>query len=143
MILTAPNQLNKNEGLLEISHRFLHHAEYSKFNMVWNPLIDIFEDSNGFKVVLEIPGIETGNLAIKSNSRKLLVRGSKERIPDDLQDASNRLDCGFGIFERAISFPTDLKAEEITSNYNNGLLTIHLPKVNASVPKSIKITFEN
>ena len=60
MILTAPKINNKNEGMIEVSRRLLHHPGYVKTNLVWNPSIDIFEDANGFKVIIETPGIDAG-----------------------------------------------------------------------------------
>ena len=80
---------------------------------------------------------------MKATASQLFVRGSKERHPEPLENASNRFDYGFGFFERTIHFPAEIKEDEVKVNYMNGLLTIHLPKATVSAPVTIKIIFEN
>lgn len=109
----------------------------------WNPLTDIIEDTNGFKILLEIPGIRVSDIKIEASKTQLIVYGMKGKEFGHTNEAYSRQERGYGKFQRTIQFPAPIDPECICTDYQNGIFTVFLPKVQASIPKSIKIVFDN
>jgi|ADurb_Cas_02_Slu_FD_contig_21_2056251_length_555_multi_3_in_0_out_0_1 HSP20 family protein len=110
---------------------------------LWNPLTDIIEDAKGFKVLLEIPGMRIADIQVKVRGSQLEVWGTKGREFGCTAESCSRLEREFGHFHRIIQFPAPVDGDGICTDYQNGILTVSLPKIRASVPRSIKIIFDN
>ena len=112
-------------------------------NLDWNPLVDIYEDREGFQVVMEMPGIDLTDISVEAAPKKLVVKGIK-KLSSEIQDGTrSRQERTFGSFKREISFPTEIRSDGIQTKIHNGLMTVSLPKVNHSTPQTVRITFEN
>jgi HSP20 family protein len=123
------------------SVRFIDTPKHTNFE--WNPLVDIYEDSSGFQVLMEMPGIDLTDISVEAAPKSLIVKGIKKfsaAIPDGTRSRQER---AFGSFKREIAFPTEIRSDAIQTKIHNGLLTVSLPKVNHSAPQSVRITFEN
>lgn len=94
------------------------------------PRIDVFQTEQHVVVVVELPGVNspnTVNMKLK-NSRVLWIKGE---IPCDypaFEGDISQSERFFGDFERKISLPYDVTVTQVRSVFNDGLLTVHLPK---------------
>jgi HSP20 family protein len=106
------------------------------------PLLNVKETDNAFVVTAEIPGMKTEDLEIHVEGDTLTLKG--ERKPYDAgQDASyHRRERASGTFQRSLTLPTKVDAEQVKATYKDGVLTISLTKEPAAVPKQIEITSE-
>ncbi|MEW6236628.1 MAG: Hsp20/alpha crystallin family protein [Candidatus Omnitrophota bacterium] len=109
----------------------------------WKPAVDIIENAECFVIEMDLPGIDADRLIVETGEDFMVVRGEKKKTDERPFVAANRLERGFGAFERSISLPVAIVSEAITTTYENGVMTIHLPKKEISVPKTIKIDFIN
>ena len=109
----------------------------------WKPAVDIIENAECFVVEMDLPGIDADRLIVEAGEDFMVVSGEKKKTDDRPFVTANRLERGFGAFQRSISLPVAIVREAITTAYENGVMTIHLPKKEISVPKAIKIDFIN
>lgn len=90
---------------------------------------DIYEDEQNLQIVMELPGVAKEDVTISmDNERKLTIKGEKKRSEDYEKRNIVRSESNFGKFTRSFVLSNDLDDSQITANYQNGLLTLNIPK---------------
>jgi HSP20 family protein len=96
------------------------------------PNVDLVEEKGKYVAFVEVPGFDRSEIELSVKDGVLTIAGNKpeDNAPcetDEKEYIIQERRCG-GVFRRAINIPNPVKAEEISAKYNNGLLTIELPK---------------
>lgn len=103
------------------------------------PFIDLFQkDNDDVVLTAEIPGMKKADIKIevKNNS----VRLSGERKLNHPEDSSfHRVERRNVQFDRTIRLPYKVESEKVEAEYQNGVLTISMPRAESDRPKQIKI----
>jgi HSP20 family protein len=143
MIHTTPTTRTKPDGRFHSPGLFTSKNAPCESTPRWNPLIDIFEDASCFKVLFEIPGMNERDIMVNASSRQLVVRGERKRESDNNVNSCGYFERGRGNFERKVSFPTDVLSSKVEIFYQNGLLTVFLPKSATCKPRPVTVIFED
>ena len=88
------------------------------------PSLDISQDDGRIEIVVEMPGVERDAIDINMDDGMLIISGEKK----GQQKKDGYTERTFGRFERHISIPATVDLDQAEANYDNGLLTITLPK---------------
>lgn len=96
---------------------------------------NVFEDDNRVVVQLEVPGLEKENLDIEVLGTTLTVHGEKAFERETTQGRYRVLQCAYGSFQRSVSLPAEVIADQTRATYKNGVLRIELPKAHAGAPR--------
>jgi HSP20 family molecular chaperone IbpA len=105
----------------------------------YQPNTDIFEDESSLTVVMEMPGVQRGNLEIKIEKNVLDVEGKIDfSAYKDLEPVYTEYNVGH--YRRSFSLSSKIDQEKIGAELNDGLLTLVLPKAEEAKPRSIKIS---
>lgn len=106
----------------------------------YSPDIDVTETDAAFVVVCDLPGMEKDKIEVRFKGGDLFIRGSREAVKEekDLPGWYVR-ERSSGSFERVISIGTGVKEEAITAEYQNGVLTVTLPKTESAAKPGRKI----
>ena len=105
----------------------------------WSPLVDVHEDEDAFRVDMELPGFERSDVSVSLEDGTLTVSGERRYSDDAREKSAHRLERKYGSFSRSFSFPGQIEVAKITAAFENGLLTIVLPKSETMKPKQIDI----
>lgn len=106
-----------------------------------SPKIQVEENKDIVNVTAEIPGIDEKNIDLKvSSDGYLSISGEKKS--QSLQDSKDNYfsEISYGMFKRTIQLPWDLDYEATTAKYNNGVLTVSIPKSQVEKQKFKKIS---
>ena len=116
----------------ERMHRqFFRLAASERTQAVWEPPVDVFEDEREIIVVVALPGVASGCVAITYESGMLVVRAER-RVPfAGLRRAVRRIEIPYGFFERRIQLP-EVRLDAGTSEYVDGCLILRLRKAGNS-----------
>jgi HSP20 family protein len=102
------------------------------------PAIDIMEDQEAFYLTADLPGFSKDNIQLRYENRALTLSG--ERHPEEISGARcHRAESFNGKFQRSFTLPLDIDVEKIKAELKNGVLTITLPKQEASKPRQISV----
>ncbi len=106
-----------------------------------SPKIQVVENKDSVKVTAEIPGIEEKDIDLQVSADGVLSI-SGEKKGESVQDEKNNYfsEISYGMFKRTIQLPWDLDYEATTAKYNNGVLTVLIPKSPEEKQKFKKIT---
>jgi len=105
----------------------------------WAPAADIYETEQALVVKVDLPDVEAKDLDIRVENNILTIRG--ERNFESKVSESNylRVERTFGSFARSFALANTVNAEAIKADYNNGVLTLTIPKREEAKPKQIKV----
>ena len=125
-----PFQLFDELGLAPLAE-----AEYT-------PMLEVTETEGEWRVHAELPGVDPKDVTITVTGNLLTLRGEKKFEEKGEGENVRRAERRYGKFLRSLEFPVDLDAAKVVAKAKNGILTIHLPKAEAALPKTIDIKVE-
>lgn len=105
----------------------------------WAPTVDIYEGQNELVAKVDLPGVDEKDIDIRLENSILTIRGERKFEKSVSEDNYLRVERAYGSFARTFSLPNTVNAEGINASYNNGVLTIHMPKREESTPKQVKV----
>jgi len=105
----------------------------------WMPLVDIFEEPDHIRLVAEVPGVSPENVKIFVEGNLLTIKGTKDQVAEEKAEKVHRYERTYGAFERTFTLPATVAPEKIKATYENGVLTLTLPKMEAAKPHLIKV----
>ncbi len=103
------------------------------------PAVNIKEDKDGFEVEMSAPGFEKGDFKIELNN-SLLTISSEKKIENETKEGQQftRREFSYQSFSRAFTLPETVEGEKIAAKYENGILSINIPKKEEAKPKPVK-----
>jgi len=107
---------------------------------VWRPSVDIAETEDHYELKAEIPGLSKKEIKISVENNVLTLSGEKKHEEETSNKNYHRVETQYGRFERSFQLPEQVKAEEIKARYNNGVLTVEIPKAEKVKPKEIAVS---
>ena len=106
----------------------------------WNPAVNVYQDKDRFTVVVELPGLKKEEIEISLHDDTLTISGERKREESSEQEfLTERL---YGKFQRSLTLPTAVDAEEVKASYKDGLLQVVLPKAEEAKPKQIEVALK-
>jgi HSP20 family protein len=109
--------------------------------MEWIPPMDVEERDDAITLALELPGVSREQVQVTVENGVLTIAGEKKISPENGHESNGArfIERHFGRFERVLTLPQSVDAEKITANYENGVLTLTLPKSAESRRRKIEI----
>ena len=105
----------------------------------WAPAVDIFENEHDLSVKADLPGIDPKDLDIRVENNILTIRGERKFEKNQEQGDYLRVERAYGSFSRSFALSNTVNTEAIKADYQNGLLTLLIPKREEAKPKQIKV----
>jgi len=106
----------------------------------WTPAVDIKENDSDIRIDLELPGMKPEDVEITAENGLLTIRGEKrsERKEGD-EGRYHVVERSYGTFMRTFSLPQGVDESQIQAEFNEGVLSIRIPKAALPQPKRIQI----
>ena len=105
----------------------------------WAPAVDIIENEQELVVKADLPDIDPKELDIRVENNILTIRGERKFEKNVKQGNHLRVERAYGSFARSFSLANTVNAEAIKADYQNGVLTLTVPKREEAKPKQIKV----
>jgi len=103
------------------------------------PAIDMFQTDNEVVVKASIPGYKTDDVQISISGDILTLKGEMKQEDEKKDKAWHIREQRWGSFERAVVLPTEVIADKAKAEFENGLLSVTLPKAEEVKPKTITV----
>ena len=105
----------------------------------WSPVSDVAETDESIVVSCELPGLSREEIEIKLADGVLSVSGERKVHREADGDQYHRIERSYGPFLRNFTLPTSVDSEKIVAQYQNGVLSVLLPKRPETVPRKITV----
>jgi HSP20 family protein len=104
------------------------------------PETDVLETEKEIRVVTEMPGLKRDNIEIDVENNVLTIRGEKrEERTEGEQGRWHLAERRYGTFSRSFVLPRDVDAESIQASFQDGVLTVTVPKSEKARRRRIEI----
>lgn len=98
---------------------------------VQRPAIDLYEDEGNFFVQAELPGFDRKEIDVELEKNRLVIKGARKVKEGDEKSEIT--------FNRAVSLPDAVMPEKVSAKYDNGILTVTIPKAETAKPLRIEV----
>jgi len=115
------------------------YGENAEGERTWAPPIDIYETADAYKVVAELPGFTPDQVDVTVNEGTLTIKGERKFYEETNEENFHRIERRFGAFQRLVSLPQQVQADKVEAGFENGVLTVSIPKAELVKPRKIEI----
>lgn len=105
----------------------------------WVPAVDVFEEADAIRITAEIPGVKPDDVKISLEGNLLTIHGTKQQEAEEKTERVHRYERTYGAFERSFTLPSSVEPKDIKATYDNGVLTVSLPKSERAKPRQIEV----
>lgn len=113
-------------------------AERTHSGKVFSPPVDIYETKDDIVMIADMPGVAKDAIDINLEKGVLSIKGRVDSFtPDGFELTYAEYDVGD--YERSFTLDDTIEQEKIEASYNNGVLTLRLPKAEKVKPKKIEV----
>lgn len=105
----------------------------------WAPAVDIYETENEVVVKADLPDVQEKDIDVRVENNTLTIRGERKFESEVHRENYLRVERAYGTFTRSFSLPNTVSTETIRAEYQNGVLSVHMPKREESKPRQVKI----
>ena len=103
------------------------------------PELDMYQDNNNIVVKAALPGLKAEQVTINVSGDMLTLRGEYAQEEEKKERTYHLRERRSGSFERTIRLPAEVASEKAAAEFENGILTVTLPKSESVKPRSIAI----
>ena len=93
------------------------------------PSVDISESRKGYRISVEVPGIDEDAIDLAIDGHDLVISGEKRRESESDDEGFHRVERAYGQFRRVLSLPDDADLDGISARFRRGVLTIEVPRL--------------
>src|SRR6202166_5005426 len=105
----------------------------------WAPAVDIMETEHELIVKADLPDVDPKDLDIRVENNILTIRGER-KFEKQVNDSNYlRVERAYGSFARSFQLANTVNSEAIKADYQNGVLTLHIPKREEAKAEQIKV----
>ncbi len=105
----------------------------------WAPAVDIYETEHELVVKADLPEVDPKDLDIRVENNVLTIRGERKFEKKVNEENYLRVERSFGSFARSFTLANTVNPDAIKAEYQNGVLTLSIPKREEAKPKQIKV----
>jgi HSP20 family protein len=117
-----------SEDFIRIMHALFLPAGESRYESPWRPAADVYRGRNGWLVKFELAGVRPEDLELTVLGNCLTLRGVR-RDNTALEGCRYyQMEIAYSPFERSLTLPCDLERANVTSEYRDGMLLVHIPE---------------
>lgn len=106
---------------------------------VITPAIDMYETDNDVVVKTALPGVKPDDVDVTVTGNTLNIKGEMKEEFDETKGDYHYRERRVGAFHRAVTLPVEVEAGKAEASFDNGVLTLRLPKAEEVKPKQITI----
>ncbi|MFN2120722.1 MAG: Hsp20/alpha crystallin family protein [Anaerolineales bacterium] len=106
---------------------------------IGGPSVDMFETENDVVIKASVPGLKADDAQINVTGEMLTLKGETKETTEENEKSYHMREQRYGAFERSISLPTLVTPEKAKAEFEDGILTVTLPKAEEVKPKTITV----
>lgn len=94
----------------------------------WMPAVDLVDAGDDYALEVVLPGMGAENIEIEASRKSITISGERVAAEVDENKTVLRRERRYGSFRRVVQLPVVIDHENVSADYSNGILTVHVPK---------------
>ncbi len=140
MTLTRWNPFRELDAILNQYNRAVTQNPWPSTSPAWAPSVDITENNDAFLIKAELPAVKKDDIKVEINQGVLTLSG--ERKQESRDEKAHRIERFYGSFSRSFTLPDNVEESAIAAAYQDGVLTLTLPKTVEAKPLTRTVTIQ-
>lgn len=112
-------------------------VEHTRCGCYYRPNVDIIEQPDELVLMADVPGVDGDNVNVDFEDGMLSIHAHVKQPEDEHEYLIN--EYGVGDYCRTFQVAETINAEKIEAECHDGVLVLHLPKIEAAKPRKIKV----
>ncbi|SKC17026.1 Hsp20/alpha crystallin family protein [Dyadobacter psychrophilus] len=92
------------------------------------PAVNVVESTEGFRIEVAAPGLQKSDFKLNLEKNQLTISAQKEQKEEEKNEKYTRREFKYASFQRTFTLPNSIDGDKIEATYNEGVLSIALPK---------------
>jgi HSP20 family protein len=105
----------------------------------WTPVVDIQETDTEYLVKAELPEVKKEDAKVTLENGVLTLQGERRQEKEEKGKKFHRVERSYGTFVRTFTMPLDADESKVAADFKDGILRVHLPKMEKPRPKAIEV----
>lgn len=105
----------------------------------FQPSVDVSENDDAYVITAELPGAKPEDVTVELHEGVLTLRGEKRSERSGEKEQTRWVERTFGSFSRSFTLPSNAHGEKVDARFENGVLTLTVPKREEAKPRTIAI----
>jgi HSP20 family protein len=101
--------------------------------------MDLVETKDDFVLRADLPGIGEDDVSIEVENNVLSIAGERKTEHEERHEGYYRIERATGSFSRSLSLPEGIDPDSVSATFDNGVLTVRIPKPVQAKPRRVKI----
>lgn len=116
-----------------------HAAPVRPASGVWMPPVDLYETADAYVMHADLPGVAKEDIEVQVLEDQITIRGARKRALPAEEKGYRRYERVEGRFERSFRIKGGIDSGKVEARFENGVLTVTLPKPEAAKPRHIEV----
>jgi HSP20 family protein len=108
----------------------------------WSPSADISETIKEYVIRVDLPAVKKEDVKVTLDQGVLTIHGERKQQTDDKNEKFHRVESFYGTFERSFSLPDNVNGDTVRCDSKDGILTVHIPKIETPQQKPKQFTVQ-
>lgn len=104
--------------------------------------IDVYQTDNEFIVKAALPGVKPENVDLTITGSTLTIKGETKEEQEVKEESYLHREHRYGAFSRTIALPGQLNTDGAEASFENGIMTVTIPKAEEAKSKSIRVSIK-
>jgi HSP20 family protein len=109
------------------------------FSQAFVPSADLSETENAYEIRMDIPGMEAKDINVQVQGNVVTLSGDRKEEKEEKGKTYHKIERRVGGFSRMITLPSGVNEDEVAADYNQGVLTVKLPKREEAKSKKVNV----
>lgn len=105
----------------------------------WTPSTELIDQGNAYLLKVYLPGVSTDDTDIQVTQESISITGKRQHQEPAEGEHALYCDVAYGQFHRFVELPSKIQNTKVDASCEHGILSLHLPKVEAEQNKVVKI----
>lgn len=105
----------------------------------FSPSCEIAEEGNNYVLSFDMPGVSKDQVKVEADNDQLIVRAERKEEKKTESKKKYLSEVYYGAYSRSFTLPAPIDAKKIEAKFENGVLTVTVPKTESSKTKQIPV----
>lgn len=123
----------------QLMGRFLNGSNGDNPLSHWVPQINVAEQEDAFEVSADLPGMKPEDVNVELKNGELVISGQRSEEYQESGKTWHRIERHSGSFRRVIRLGEDVRPDQVSAEYKDGVLRVNVPKSDTAKSRKIEV----
>ncbi len=105
----------------------------------WSPAVDIQENDKEYLIKADLPELKKEDVKVELLDGSLTIQGERKQEKEEKGKRFHKVEREYGKFVRRFQLPNEIDTANVSAEFKDGVLNVHVPKSASAKPKAIDV----